>query len=453
MDAGPSFVLPDPPVVPAAIAHLVVSNSVPNGLEKRITRAYIAELEKQAAFLKNVMAVCARQHAELLKSLATHEHILSPIRRLPNKLLAEIFMVVVRDAFLRGHSGPASRYPRILRMVCKRWNAVTLSTQSLWSWLYLDLDLTQSGSRAAARMNLFHERSGNSLLTIKIVETDGSKRHDALDVALAQCERWQNVILHATRRSPLPHDIVSLRGRLPALTTRGFPYRPPFEFPWGQLTRLSIALRSREEAPPLFSQLSSIVELKVECADRSDEEPVFPRNLITLHHLRMLDIRSRRSRCHDLVLSESPSLLDCLNAPLLEHLAVDNEAHENQVLGFIARCACQESLKSFHFMRQSTSQETVLSLARAMPHLLDLQIGNLEDDPEDPTVPASFKRALFSHWRAVRSKTGASALSVCLVHNTFLSREDVYPLMEKDGLSISISSYTQIESLVDSKFF
>ncbi|KAJ7646518.1 hypothetical protein FB45DRAFT_1098316 [Roridomyces roridus] len=475
---GRSFVLPDPPEPPATLAYLVGSNYAPDGLEERIARTHIGELEKQAAYLESVMAVCARWHANLLQSLDSHKPILSPMRRLPNELLAKIFAAVVRVTFAPDpywHRWKSSRYPWLLRRVCSRWNAVALSTQSLWSWLYLDLNATEP---PAAWMNFLYDRAGASLWTIRISELkETRKTHDALDAALTHCERWQNLSMCLYSRSRLLFDITAIRGRLPSLESLRIHasvseadigvlaekfsdtftapnltavcvqfdtrecHRPPFEFPWSQLTRLSITLRLQQEALRVLSQLSRIVELKVECADMPDEV-VSPQSHITLPHLRMLELH--RSR-HDLFPpSPYPSLLNYLNTPSLEHLSTVDEADEDEVLTFITRSGCKESLKSFLLIRLSSrlNQDKVVDLVHEMPHLVELETSWIER-------VHSFTQALHSHWLAVRSTSRESLFSVCIVR--IGCDVDVGP-MEKDGLFITIRDAVKIESVVDSMF-
>ncbi|KAJ7646532.1 hypothetical protein FB45DRAFT_711947, partial [Roridomyces roridus] len=113
----------------------------------------------------NVMATCARQHAHLLQSLEVLKRILSPVRRLPNELLVEIFTVMVRDGFDKKHF----EHPWVPSRVCRRWSAVALGTPSLWSFIPLDLNVLGFAPGAVALTKLQHERSRNSPLSVRIV--------------------------------------------------------------------------------------------------------------------------------------------------------------------------------------------------------------------------------------------------------------------------------------------
>ncbi|KAJ7646539.1 hypothetical protein FB45DRAFT_1051211 [Roridomyces roridus] len=485
MDAVHSFVPPRPPVLPAAIAHLIGSNTAPDSLEERIARAYTAELESQAAFLQDVMAVCARQHAVLLQSLEAHKPILSPIRHLPNELLAEIFTVVVRDAFNSIPSWgrlPHFEHPWVLSRVCRRWATVALGTPSLWSWIPLDLDAIGIKPGGLAMTKLLHERSGNLPLSIHLSEAYrrspiGTRR--ILDIVFAQCERWQTVKLYGGPESPLTHDISAVSGRLHALTTLdvfaevdleldtlveintfaivpnlvavrvcvededGVLRRPHLKFPWHQLTRLSIALACRADTLPLLPQLSNIVELRVEWRDTSFDLP--QTTTITLPHLQILEVIAQ---C-----ASSPyplSLLNFFNTPLLKHLSIDNEADEPAVLSFIKRSGCKQSLKFCYFRLHSAKPECAFALLRGMPDLLDFKFGHLEKT----TVPIPFTQALHAEWLAVRCKSGGPRLFVYLRNGGHPPVDpEVSLLMQRDGFFIKYSDYLEsFDSLVNSKF-
>ncbi|KAJ7646503.1 hypothetical protein FB45DRAFT_1098288 [Roridomyces roridus] len=488
MDAAASLALPDAPISPASIAHLLATNSAPEGLESRIASAHLAELEKQAAFLESVMVACADRHADVLRSIRDHKSILSPVRRLPNELLVEIFMVVVRDTYGFDDNVPRpwSQPPWTLARVCRRWTAVALGTSLLWSRVVLHLDLIGLGQGAVTMTELLHQRSGSAPLTVEIHDDRDRETHNVLNAAFTHCERWKHVQLSglflSTMNPPIP-QIARIHGRLPALTTLkihaelkddadilaefrdifavapnltavdawfhdedGFLCRPPFGFPWRQLTTLSISFARSEEALPIFPQLSTIVDLRVQV---KWADPFPTQNPITLPHLRMLELYSQRAMKPPGYLS----LLSCLTAPLLEHLGVHDEADEECILRFITQSGCK--LRSFHFFESSMiSSEVVLSLVHEMPCLRHLKVSHL-DNASDPQPVLLIIQAIHSHWLAVRSTSGVSArLSVCIADNNRPTVDpEVSSLMQKDGLFVEIvRGVWQFDSLVDAKF-
>ncbi|KAJ7646534.1 hypothetical protein FB45DRAFT_177490 [Roridomyces roridus] len=336
------------------------------------------------------------------------------MRRLPNELLADIFTMVNLRRGLPEWTEPWSKPPWTLTCICRRWAAVTMGTPSLWSGLFLNLDLIGVGRGAVKMTELFHQRSGSMPLTVKIVGDWDRETNDVLDVALAHCERWRYVDLNSPRGSPILFQIAGIRGRLPNLTTLKifaeldndagsstelrdvFAVAPnltavhtcvenvefslaqaPFDFPWCQLTTLSISFTRSEEALPIIPQLSSIVHLRVQF---TDADPFPAQSPITLPHLRALEIKMQDS-FDPLV---SLSLLRCSTAPLVEHLGIQNEAHKDTILSFIARSGCK--LKSFHFLHDTgeMSPRDFLSLVHAMPCLRDPKFGDVEETSGPP---------------------------------------------------------------------
>ncbi|KAJ7646500.1 hypothetical protein FB45DRAFT_890620 [Roridomyces roridus] len=483
MEAPPSFTLPDSLNSPASLAHLLASNSAPEGLESRIASAHLAELEEQAAFLEGVMAACVNRQADVLRSIQDHKSILSPVRRLPNELLVEIFMVVVRDAFYSGSpdSGPLAEYPWILQRVCRRWNVVALSTHTLWSWVYLDLDSVDEDDQGVVPVTqLFHERSGGSPLTLRVTEEEGKETDDVFKATLAHAERWQHLSLSLKAGSLLALDLDSVRGRLAALTTLkisaeidAFETRfdepmdsfttapnltavqmwiydnnaatlllPPFPLPWKQLTRLSITFASTEEALPILPQLSRIVELRLVFSHV--EDVVLPPSSITLPALRCLEVKQT-----GYVHSTTFSLLDCLTCPILGHLLMERAADVDVVLRFITRSDCSSTLHSLYFLFDYITAEKALSLVREIPRLAVFHVGNLNDAPD------LMVQALHAHWLTVRGISGTSRLSVRLVNGYYLPHIPIdnthtFLPMQEDGLYIEFGE--EIESVIDSKF-
>ncbi|KAJ7646498.1 hypothetical protein FB45DRAFT_1051184 [Roridomyces roridus] len=455
-------------------------------------RATAVAVNGRLAPLEKFIELCSSYRTELRRSIVTHRSILSPIRRLPNELLAEIFTAAVKDAF-RGSDrldclSPWSQPPWTLARVCRRWAAIVLGTPSMWSRIFLNLDAIGAGPGAVALTELLHQRSGGLPLSITMNERYNSETRGVLDVVFTHCERWQHWELLVSRGSPLLLDIPTAHaGRLPNLTTlkiyaefgpddaefeslAGFRNifaiaprltavyasfedsnrvfsRPPLEFPWPQLTTLSIGLRFSEEALPLIPQLSTIVNLRVQC---TKADPFPAQSPITLPHLRMLEVKAQY-RSDPL---RSLSLLGCLTTPLLEHLGVQDEATKDEILSLITRSRCK--LKSFHFIHDTICPEDVLSLIREMSNLRELKMGDFAETSTPLSVPpVSIIQGLHSHWLAVRRQLGpGSRLSVCVVDDNRPSIDpDVISLMQKDGLFIDILPHVwQFDSLVDAKF-
>ncbi|KAJ7646492.1 hypothetical protein FB45DRAFT_890599 [Roridomyces roridus] len=424
------------------------------------------------------MELCSSYRAELLQSILAHKSIVAPVRRLPNELLVEIFKLAARDAFRHPWSLPWSQPPWTLPRVCRRWAAVSLGTASLWSRVLLNLDVVGVGQGTIMMTELLHKRSESTPLKLQICEYYEGETRGVLDVLLAHCERWQYVHLYLTGGSSMLFEIATIRGRLPILNklkidAELYPddpeslaefrdifatapnltavyamfedseselCRPPFEFPWSQLTTLSIGFYCGEDALPILPQLSTIVNLRVHLGF---VDALATQSPITLPDLRMLEIEANYSLYRH-------SLLSCLTTPLLEHLVVQQEANKDAILSFMTRSGCK--LKSFHFIHEEICLEDVLSLVHEMPYLGELKIGDFAAGEASHT-PVSITRALHTHWLGVRDKAGGLPLSVCIADKDYRPiDQEVASIMEKDGLFIKMSADWQSDSLVNAKF-
>lgn len=106
---------------------------------------------------------------------------ISPIRRLPADILAQVFILVVdwRRAYAAGphERGLSIKQVNSLSSVCSYWRHVALGTGLLWS--YLDLDrLHHTGY-----ISLWLDRAGSSHLDVRSMDRFGHPRMDAVHVS------------------------------------------------------------------------------------------------------------------------------------------------------------------------------------------------------------------------------------------------------------------------------
>ena len=92
------------------------------------TKADIAHLEAQLALLK-----VRREKSE--RSMNDFQTILSPVRRLPDDLLNEIFYHCSPSQ--RNPAMVGSEAPLLLTRVCSKWRSLAMSSPRLWSELHI----------------------------------------------------------------------------------------------------------------------------------------------------------------------------------------------------------------------------------------------------------------------------------------------------------------------------
>ncbi|KAJ7603835.1 hypothetical protein FB45DRAFT_811698 [Roridomyces roridus] len=484
MEANYPALLPDFPAAPISIAHLTTSNhGVPSDLESRLAKAHIHELESQLVSVQNLIALSLERAAQLERAIEAHKSIISPIRRLPNELLAEIFSQASQAAFYWDDistSPVTSQAPWLFTHVCRLWAGVALGTRPLWSQISMRLHCIDEEARGVASMvKLFLERSGSLPLIVDICNEDNQlKTHRSFDASVTHVQRWEDVDLFVECRLLL-FIAAAIRGQLctlktlriwscdkdgmgagdlsdafaiaPNLTALEAAFhsgdntlRSPFEFPWHQLTRLLTTFSSNAEALTVLEQLSSIVELQVEFSS-SGESIALARNFVTLPHLRVLEIMLQDM--YFMSLGPLSYLLEFTAAPSLEHLGIQGMADQGSVSRFVTRSGCAPSLKTLHFIHKVTTK-SILPIPRNLPYLEDLVIGDFggELDVESEVVDT-----LLSHWHSVCA-TSDARLPVKLVDSQRTDSSFVPAIQEVDGLHISFDESLFIDSIVESRF-
>ncbi|KAJ7647973.1 hypothetical protein FB45DRAFT_211778 [Roridomyces roridus] len=230
MEIKDSVVLPESPATPPSIARfLTSSHGAPDDLESRIAKEHIHHLESHLTSVQNLISVeCV---AELARSIESHKAIMSPIRRLPNELMVEIFSLAARAAFhwwdiSETREPVTSQAPWVFTHVCQLWAELALGSRALWSRIFVDLDaIDEEAQGVVSILKLFLERSGILPLNVKIfyegfhLTPDARlETHRAFDVALRHVERWGNVHLYLAWPLLLS-NIAAMRGHFSTLKT------------------------------------------------------------------------------------------------------------------------------------------------------------------------------------------------------------------------------------------
>lgn len=103
----------------------------------------------------------ASDRARLQEYIDGERYQLAPIHLLPNEVLSIIFQQVVHSDNQK--SLPTSR-AQILMSVCRRWDAVAVNTQGLWSTLFLQTSVT-----SPTVCDTWLKRSGHYPLTLQMI--------------------------------------------------------------------------------------------------------------------------------------------------------------------------------------------------------------------------------------------------------------------------------------------
>ncbi|KAJ7065491.1 hypothetical protein C8F01DRAFT_1125767 [Mycena amicta] len=224
----PSSVLPSA----GEIAHLrtLIRSNVPHP-DPNILRAKIlathSELANNNLLISDSTEQAERDRiqkdaAELVVYMELCRSALSPVRRLPPELLSHIFWLCVpgitRDLSSKNYAAEIHRLTRrelmTLAQVCAHWRTLAFGTPSFWRTI--DLDLMFWSHKMLPLVEETLDRSGNSLLQIRLGAPDGITVDSMLLKLVAKhSARWQAVLL--CMDFAFGTALSEIRGNLPRL--------------------------------------------------------------------------------------------------------------------------------------------------------------------------------------------------------------------------------------------
>lgn len=180
---------------------------------------------------------------DLDKLIGEYLSLLSPVRKLPDELLREIFGHLCYGATV------TRRLPAHFRlsMVCARWRRIMLTSSTLWS----DFTILCHPDFRLSVLDSFLERSGQSPLTFRVrLDTRLHGTHYTLEFLLpvfsrlaAHCARWLDITIALQKIDSVQAALGCVAGRLPVL--RSLTFTPDIEIAATDLTMFSNAPQLR----------------------------------------------------------------------------------------------------------------------------------------------------------------------------------------------------------------
>ncbi|KAK7006196.1 hypothetical protein R3P38DRAFT_3037251, partial [Favolaschia claudopus] len=220
----------------SSVEHLLHTNIVPAPQEYAAIPEILVEPRKKLAALDGEIQQIEQHLAEirgkrevLAADIDAHVALLSPIRRIPEDVLRDIFVSSVprtRNAVLS-----CSEAPLLLCNVSSGWRNIALSTPRLWSSLHVVLP-GGSGSRFQAMLSLAKSwiaRSGILPLSLSIGLSrswwnweENNDMAPLLELLTAVSDRWEAIEFHAPKDDSNDHFSQALSSvssaRVPMLT-------------------------------------------------------------------------------------------------------------------------------------------------------------------------------------------------------------------------------------------
>ncbi|KAF9466182.1 hypothetical protein BDZ94DRAFT_1252305 [Collybia nuda] len=390
--------------------YLLSSNDVPTPIEvahmhREITEGTRVMDDMDAA---SIYLTEALRRLDILRdALSTRLHqcrrVLSPIRKLPVEILAEIFLYASGTSEGRAVKEDLPnlmRSHRYLLGVCKRWREIAISLQDLWACIDIKLGFRDSETslrNLGCLVDLHLQRSKSSSLYINLISRNETNVRPFIDALVPHSSRWQ--FAHIAVPAASLQRLIGIKGSLDRLSRLDLSvsdsHSPDpavfemFEFapmlsslklstfvsgqqsiPWLQLTRLELSL-SVSQALLVLSLVPHITECLLSCEYKSFDNLNTPL-VVMLPHLRSLHV--------DGFFGSSVSVLSFLRTPILESFSLnvlslqllDKDTMETTdlvetLLPFVQRSS--QTLNDLTLYGSSMDEEVFTALLQLTPNL------------------------------------------------------------------------------------
>ncbi|KAF5324010.1 hypothetical protein D9611_008268 [Ephemerocybe angulata] len=213
---------------PPALSSVLGTNYVPSASEIVQLKAQvqdwdqvIADLDRDLNALQQVQQHLARQRQRCVLSKNKYEALLEPIRRVPDEILAAVFLECLPqepEGWAAMTPTEGTKHPAIiLTHVCRHWRNLAMGTPRLWAQVDLRVPSRPYRARTIPRLThlvrVFTQRSRACPMTIKVKMDTGESgpmfyrwgNTDGYEVALKELvdevcissERWRSLSLSA----------------------------------------------------------------------------------------------------------------------------------------------------------------------------------------------------------------------------------------------------------------
>ena len=212
----------------------VHSRFVPTAEDQTSIRKNIQQIESTVGSVENEIIRLRRSLTELedyrdqlYDNLTRHQAVLSPVRKIPPEILAEIFLHAAEgSSVVWPRQNGSIEMPMLLGRICSYWRTITLSLPLLWSDIRLDLPYGHEAAggiktTCTAVQDLVDtclSRSGNTLLSFSIT-ADGPHGliTDLLQAFVKHSSRWRDASIDLARLSRYHQTLLPAQGSVPNL--------------------------------------------------------------------------------------------------------------------------------------------------------------------------------------------------------------------------------------------
>ncbi|KAJ7584987.1 hypothetical protein C8J56DRAFT_949577 [Mycena floridula] len=211
-------------------AHLFTTNESPSNDERQLIQRYLAGKETEISHLDD-----EKTKSIALDELAAYRALLSPLRRLPSEIIAEIFLhclprrpkATQRSSSMSLSFSQPQEAPMLLCTISQHWRDIALSTPALWIHLRYRDDTDRDD------YDLWLSRSGILPLNISIVTGNDYQSlcstARVLNILVPHLGRWKSVEwVMEDRRVAIGADMGRHPGRMRVIEESfSDPHEPP----------------------------------------------------------------------------------------------------------------------------------------------------------------------------------------------------------------------------------
>ncbi|KAJ7055819.1 hypothetical protein C8F01DRAFT_1234314 [Mycena amicta] len=303
------------------------TNYCPSEAECADIKAFLVEPTIRLRRLDAVIRQLTEERDKLAAEVAAHEALISPMRRMPNEILQEIFVACLPSD--RNPAMSASEAPVLLGRICGAWRDLALATPRLWAKIHIvepSLSLDQRHANAGLleakveqrlqALQSWLTRSGECPLSISFVgHRDAGTNPLFIQRLVTFVRRWREIHFFVVRDQMLlqelqeltPFQLTNLR-RFGQLGTS-----PLFSAPLSSLSLRNWAAETSVDVLPL--QWDKLTDLEL---DDRFHGAVSQRSIVEI----LAKCRNLQT-CH-LLLARQPEFAPDLSQPLIECAALDS---------------------------------------------------------------------------------------------------------------------------------
>ncbi|KAJ7643769.1 hypothetical protein FB45DRAFT_1052660 [Roridomyces roridus] len=346
------------PLADSPFVHQLNTNFVPSDSEVKQLHALLQEPVAELARLDALISHLVAQKASLQVVVDSHRALLSPIRRIPEDVLREIFISCLpddHDALIE-----VTEAPMLLGRICGLWRRVANSTPRLWSSVYIPPLVSGANGieppkgmeqRLGMLLQAWFDRSGLCSLSVSLAqprdqdevpsvvlaqllrvsrrlrsfryEGSGSGLSALLQLGAEQLPMLESILMDGLRGSRWPppvldHSNIFCIPALRRLSLQGEVNLLALPIAWAQLTEINSDCVSNhtsltpDDALEVLHRCTKLVRCRLSQLDPHTGLTFTPRD-IHLPHLQALRL--------DFYYSMDPmDLLECLTMPKLHYL-------------------------------------------------------------------------------------------------------------------------------------